>query len=97
VPSIAEGFGLPGLEAMSVGTPVVSSNSSCLPEVYGNAALFFDPLDVDDMAAKLALMWRSPDLREELARAGRMRAGEFSWANTAAATLDAYRRALVDA
>src|SRR5690606_15944664 len=60
LPSLSEGFGLPGLEAMVHGAPVASSNATCLPEVYQDGALYFDPLDTDDMAAKIALLLDNP-------------------------------------
>lgn len=91
-PSLYEGFGLPLLEAMACGTPVVASRTSSLPEVAGGAALLADPHDAEDFAAKLLSVLRSGELRGRLARAGRERAATFSWRRTAQQTLAVYRR-----
>src|SRR5690606_11583791 len=69
-PSLSEGFGLPGLEAMVHGCPVVSSNATCLPEIYGDAAHYFDPEDVMDMAAKISEVIGSDKLRKDLVKKG---------------------------
>ena len=90
-PSLLEGFGLPALEAMSCGAPVVTSSTTSLPEVCGDAALLVDPADVPAMAGALVEGARAPSLREELGRRGRARAGEFSWRRVAQQTLDLYR------
>ncbi|PJE69360.1 glycosyl transferase family 1, partial [Candidatus Shapirobacteria bacterium CG10_big_fil_rev_8_21_14_0_10_38_14] len=65
-PSLLEGFGLPGVEAMAVGLPVLASNSSCLPEVYGPAAIYFDPLNVNEMASKIEKIISDKKLREKM-------------------------------
>jgi glycosyltransferase involved in cell wall biosynthesis len=93
-PSLAEGFGLPGLEAMSYGLPVVSSNATCLPEVYGDAAVYFNPLDVNDMAAKISEVLDNKSLREDLRRRGLARVKDFSWERMAKETLEVYKKAL---
>jgi glycosyltransferase involved in cell wall biosynthesis len=93
-PSLYEGFGLPILEAMALGVPVVASNRSSNPEVAGDAALYFDPESVDDIAEKLTLVAGDPDLRGALAQAGIRNAARFSWSKTASLTLDVYRRVL---
>ena len=93
-PSLYEGFGLPPLEAMACGLPVICSNSSSLPEVVADAALLLDPLDVPAWAAALAELWDSPAKRENLAKRSQLRAAQFSWAETARQTLHAYREAL---
>jgi len=90
-PSLYEGFGLPVLEAMACGTPVVCSNRSSLPEVVGNAAVTFDPLSVDDMANAIGRVLADADLRAELRERGRAQAARFTWERTARETLKAYR------
>jgi glycosyltransferase involved in cell wall biosynthesis len=93
-PSLAEGFGLPVLEAMEHGTPVATSNLSSMPEVGGDAALYFDPYDVDAIATTIDRLLAEPELRAKLSEAGRARAGEFSWRRAAELTIDAYERVL---
>lgn len=90
-PSLYEGFGLPPLEAMACGTPVVTSSSSSLPEVVGAAALTVDPLDVSALAAAIARVLNEPSLRERLKADGPRQAARFSWSETAARTLECYR------
>lgn len=92
-PSLYEGFGLPPLEAMACGAPVLCSDSSSMPEVVGDAALLADPTDAGQIAAGLARLMGDADLREKLRAAGLRRAASFSWARTAHATLAAYERA----
>jgi glycosyltransferase involved in cell wall biosynthesis len=90
-PSLMEGFGLPGLEAMSQGAPVVSSNASCLPEVYGDAALYFDPHDIDGMAAIIGTVLADETLRHEMTEKGYKKVKEYSWERMAKQTLDVYK------
>jgi glycosyltransferase involved in cell wall biosynthesis len=85
-PSWIEGFGLPLLEAMACGTPVVTSGRSAMAEVGGPAAVYVDPADPREIAAGIASLLADPDLRERLARLGRERAALFSWERAAAAT-----------
>lgn len=89
--SLYEGFGLPVVEAMARGVATITSNTSSLPEVAGDAALLVDPEDVGEIADALALVLTDPALAEDLRRRGRERAATFSWAATARATLDVYR------
>jgi len=89
-PSLYEGFGLPVLEAMSCGTPVVASNTSAMPEVAGDATLLVAPRDVEGMAAAMTTVVESAALREHLRQKGLIRAQSFSWATTARKTLDLY-------
>ena len=85
-PSITEGFGLPVLEAMHAGVPVVSSNGGALAEIVGNAGLLFDPLDVSDISDKLVKIINNPKLRKELITKGHLRARKFSWEKAAKET-----------
>jgi len=93
-PSLSEGFGLPGLEAMAQGTPVASSNATCLPEVYGDAAHYFNPLDVHDMASKINEVLTSEKLRKELIAKGQEQVKKYSWQKMAEQTLEIYRKVL---
>ena len=89
-PSLSEGFGLPGLEAFQFGAPLVSSNSTCLPEVYGDAAHYFNPTDVNDMATKINDVLKSKKLRLSLIEKGKISLKKFSWAKMARETLEKY-------
>jgi glycosyltransferase involved in cell wall biosynthesis len=86
-PSLMEGFGLPPLEAMACGTPVITSGVTSLPEVVGEAGIMVDPHDPDGLAEAMARVLGDPALREELRVKGLQRASSFSWGRTAAATL----------
>jgi len=86
-PSLYEGFGLPVLEAMACGVPVVCSNASSLPEVAGDAAVLVDPLDVEGMAAAMERVLGNNELRAELIERGFEQAGKFSWEKCARETL----------
>lgn len=92
-PSLAEGFGLPVLDAMACGAPVVTSDRSSLPEVAGSAALLCDPDDEHSIGSALAKVLRDPELAADLRRLGRQRAAEFTWERTANLTAQAYREA----
>jgi len=93
-PSVYEGFGLPVLEAMACGTPVVASNGSSLPEIGGDAALYSDPLDVEGMAETVRRLLCDAELRGHLRTRGLERAAEFSWGRAAARTRAVYERFL---
>ena len=89
-PSLYEGFGIPVLEAMEAGVPVVCSHAASLPEVAGNAALLFDPLSAEGMAAAMKKIIHDPDLRADLIRKGYQNVTRFSWKATAEKTLQIY-------
>lgn len=93
-PSYMEGFGLPGLEAMKHGAPVVSSNSTTLPEVYGDASLYFNPADAHEMAKQIARVLDNKKLRAGLIKKGTKQAKKYSWKRMAEQTLAAYDKAL---
>lgn len=93
-PSLSEGFGLPALEAMAHGAPLVSTNATCSPEVYGDAAHYFDPLDVDDIAAKISDVLDNKELRDQLIARGKKQAAKYSWKRMAEQTLAVYKKAL---
>jgi len=86
-PSLYEGFGLPPLEAMACGTPVITSRTTSLPEVTGDAAILVDPLDVDQIASAIARIAADSGLRIDLSRRGMARAANYSWDAAASATL----------
>ena len=93
-PSILEGFGLPILEAMSVGCPVLTSNISAMPEVAGEAAYLVDPFNLDSIADGLLTMASDSALRKSLSELGYQRVTAFTWEKMARETIDAYRSAL---
>jgi len=94
-PSLYEGFGLPPLEAMQCGVPVVAANASCVPEVCGtDNAVFFDPLNPQDMAEKIFDVISQKSLREKLIENGLKRVKQFSWKKMAEQTLEVYNEAL---
>jgi glycosyltransferase involved in cell wall biosynthesis len=93
-PSLSEGFGLPGLEAMRHSAPVASSNATCLPEVYGKAAWYFNPNDVHDIARSINEVLENNELRKDLIKRGRIQADTYSWQKMAEQTLEVYQNAL---
>lgn len=93
-PSLMEGFGLPALEAMGYGAPVASSNATCLPEIYEDAAHYFDPLDVDDMARAINDILTDKKLRDSLIKKGFKQNKKFSWQRMAKQTHEVYMNAL---
>lgn len=90
--SLYEGFGIPILDAFSVGTPVITSNISSMPEVGGEAAVYVDPRDVSDIRKKLDLVTSDRSLKEELIKKGLIRVKEFSWEKAAKETADVYKK-----
>ena len=94
-PSLYEGFGLPPLEAMACGTPVVTSTASSLPEVVGQAGLLVEPTDTEGLAAAMGRSLTDGDLRVQMKAMGLARAAGFSWQETARRTADSYRRAVM--
>jgi glycosyltransferase involved in cell wall biosynthesis len=92
-PSLYEGFGLPVLEAMACGTPVLTANTSSLPEVAGDAALMVDPTSVTEISEGLAALLESPERRKALAERGIERASRYRWSDVAERTIQVYERA----
>lgn len=93
-PSLDEGFGMPVLEAMAAGTPVMTSNRSSLPEVAGDAALLVDPMRIESLVEGLRELARNEDLRKDLALRGRARAALFTWEKAVRETWETYRELL---
>jgi glycosyltransferase involved in cell wall biosynthesis len=87
-PSLYEGFGLPPLEAMECGCPVLCSNAASLPEVCSDAAIYFDPYQPKDIAKKIKMLICSPSLRNELIEKGKTRAHQFTWEKSAAQVIN---------
>ena len=93
-PSFEEGFGFPGLEAMWRDVPVVASNSSCLPEIFGDAAVYFDPQSSEQIFDAVMKVTNDHDLRRALIDRGRIRVRQFSWERCARETLEVYLKAV---
>lgn len=94
-PSIAEGFGIPILESFSYKKPLLCSNTSSFPEIAGNAAIYFDPFSVQDMARAIVFFYQNPGLRQELIEKGNKRLTHFSWKKTTLETVEVYQKALL--
>lgn len=92
MPSLSEGFGLPGVEAWQFGLPVLASDNTCLPEVYGSAAGYFDPEDSGSIAEAISQLLGDDSYRRQLVAAGQKRRLDFSWEQTAAQTVAVYRQ-----
>lgn len=95
-PSLTEGFGLPGLEAMGYGAPVISSDATCLPEVYGDAATYFDPRDVADMTRTIESVLTDESERAALIKRGTEKLRNYSWETMARETLAVYTSVLTN-
>ena len=95
-PSLSEGFGLPGLEAMLHGAPVASSTATCLPETHGDAAHYFDPYDVEDIARAIDNVLTDEKLRRQLIKKGKQHVKTFSWQRMAEQTLAVYNSVVKD-
>lgn len=93
-PSLYEGFGIPPLEAMSLGCPVICGNTSSIPEVVGDAGEYFDPADIESMRVAIETVLQSPVRSKELVAKGHARRSLFSWQRCASETLDVYRSIL---
>ena len=94
LPSVYEGFGLPVLEAMACGTPVAASNASCIPEIGGEAALYFDPLDLEAMVGAMRRLLRDAGLQDGMRARGLAQSAQFSWKRAAAETQAVYEAVL---
>jgi glycosyltransferase involved in cell wall biosynthesis len=94
LPSLLEGFGLPAVEAMACGLPVVASRRGSLPEVIGDAGSFFDPLSPDDMARAILRLIEDPTLQADLRKRALARAAEFTWERAAELAEASFRKCL---
>jgi glycosyltransferase involved in cell wall biosynthesis len=94
VPSLSEGFGLPGLEAMSCGCPVLAAKASALPEIYGQAALYFDPASSQDFVKVAKQLLMEPGIRENYQQRGLQQVKKYSWRKLAEETLVSYQRSV---
>lgn len=90
LPSLSEGFGLPGLEAMAHDCPLIASDNTCLPEIYGKGALYFDPFEVQEIAVNIEKVLTSSKLRKNLILAGKTQLKKYSWDTMANETLGVY-------
>ncbi len=93
-PSLYEGFGLPPLEAMACGVPVITSNTSSLPEVVGNAGIMVDPHDINSLSEAMANVLKDKELKHRMSRDGLKRSKMFTWEKTVSEVLKIYNEAL---
>ena len=93
-PSLYEGFGLPPLEAMACGAPVIASRIPAIEETVGKAAVLIDPTNVEELAGKIVQLWNDEGQRAQLSEAGPRHAAKFTWQRTARLTLDVYGEVL---
>jgi len=91
-PSLYEGFGLPALEAMKRGVAVVVSNTSCLPEILGGSAMYFNPYDIDDIAEKIKRIISDKELKDIMIKRGFEKIKKYDWQKMAAETLILYKK-----
>ncbi len=89
-PAFLEGFSLTGLEAMAQNCPVIASNSSCLPEIYGDSVLYFDPNNSDELVSQITKLQNNPELRQDLIKRGHSQIAKYSWTTCAKQTLEFY-------
>jgi len=94
-PSLGEGFGLPPLEAIAYGTPVVSSRAGCLPEILSEAAVYFDPNNINEMAQKIEEVLQNESIRRDLIEKGKNLIKKYSWQKMALKTRDVYQREIM--
>ncbi|MFN4955028.1 MAG: glycosyltransferase family 4 protein, partial [Aphanizomenon sp.] len=93
-PSLWEGFGLPVLEAMACGTPVITSNISSLPEVAGDAAILINPYNIEEITAAMKIIINDSETRKQLSEKGLKRANQFTWEKTGLATVEVLKKYL---
>lgn len=93
-PSLLEGFSLTGLEAMSLHCPVIAAKASCLPEIYQDSVLYFDPYNTTDLVAQINKLKNNPKLRDQLIKKGISQVKKYSWTKTASETLNFYKKCL---
>ncbi|MFN7202528.1 MAG: glycosyltransferase family 4 protein, partial [Aphanizomenon sp.] len=93
-PSLWEGFGLPVLEAMACGTPVITSNISSLPEVAGDAAILINPYNIEEIIAAMKIIINDSETRKQLSEKGLKRANQFTWEKTGLATVEVLKKYL---
>lgn len=94
-PAQLEGFSLTGLEAMSQNCPVIASNASCLPEIYGDSVLYFNPNQVEELISQITLLQKNPKLRQALIDKGHLQIKKYSWTTCATETISFYNKILI--